>query len=58
MLLKISARQILEEKCFRKFLQGKTSKENAFENFCEANPRRKMLRKISATKFDEIKTNG
>jgi hypothetical protein len=58
MLRKISARQNLVGKWFRKFLQGKSSKENASENFCKAKLRRKMLQKISATKFDEIKTNG
>jgi hypothetical protein len=45
---KISARQTGAEKCLRKFLKGKPEPENASENFCEANRRRKMVQKISA----------
>jgi hypothetical protein len=45
---KFSAGQNFEGKCFRKFLQGKTSGKNGFENFYKAKPRRKMVLKISA----------
>ena len=52
MLQKISKGQIGREKCYRKFLKDKLTRENAAENFYRTNWHGKALQKISEKKAD------